>query len=697
MAIQALNTIKKWFQTGLKPSQNQFWDTWDSFRHKFEKVPLEDVEELESILNAKAEKSELDEHKNDNTAHSELFATKEDKSQKGIALGYAPLDEFSKIAYQYLEIVDNLTSGGTTSMLSAEQGVVLQNQIDSIRTLLSSDNPKLDTFQKIADTIKHIQMSLDTILVNDLTTGGATKALTAEMGKQLEASKEDKSQKGVADGYVPLDDFAKIASQYLTIINDLTTGGSESILSAEQGIVLQNQIDSINTLLASDNVDLDTIQEIVDAIEQVQMSLDTILVNDLTTGGMTKALTAEMGKQLNEIKLTATIATDAETQITSAIQEDNKVVSRSKLFNWWNWIATKAQIIVGIWSFPNGLKSEGTTQWATDTAELKSTGFYVQSLNNGKTTKGSYEAGRLQWIDRSGYYAILSCPYLTESISVQFQTKSGTVAYINDWITTGTGTATNPPLTINNGVLTTVPRNGAIERDLDGKLYHTYSSIRKRLLDESDTPNFLQTTYRSVNANKLSANYVFSNRTITSNVNFLNLPFDSKDSGNYLLKTLDQYIIANTTIDTEFDLPTKIVFEFYLKGMNCKFGGAEKIRIYGMERTDITTRNSIRNYEIPLNISSTSDGTNMWSILSFEENLYDLKGNIIDTTYRSYPLQTFDYTGNNSNGNLKFNQNAYISFEMGISFFFEDSTNENNKNIIFNSSYTNASTLILKL
>ena len=302
MAIQALNTIKKWFQTGLKPSQNQFWDTWDSFRHKLEKVPLEDIEELESILNAKAEKSELDEHKNDNTAHSELFAAKEDKSQKGIALGYAPLDKFSKIAYQYLEIVDNLTSGGTTSMLSAEQGVILQNQIDSIKTLLSSDNPELNTFQKIADIIKQIQMSLDTILVNDLTTGGATKALTAEMGKLLQANKVDKSQKGVAGGYVPLNDLAKIASQYLTIINDLTTGGSESILSAEQGIVLQNQIDSINTLIASDNVDLDTIQEIVDAIEQVQMSLDTILVNDLTTGGITKALTAEMGKLLAAIK-----------------------------------------------------------------------------------------------------------------------------------------------------------------------------------------------------------------------------------------------------------------------------------------------------------------------------------------------------------------------------------------------------------
>jgi hypothetical protein len=40
---------------------------------------------------------------------------------------------------------------------------------------------------------------------------------------------------------------------------------------------------------------------LVDAIENVQTSLNTILVNDLTTGGTTKALTAEMGKTLKDL------------------------------------------------------------------------------------------------------------------------------------------------------------------------------------------------------------------------------------------------------------------------------------------------------------------------------------------------------------------------------------------------------------
>ncbi|WP_343586157.1 pyocin knob domain-containing protein [Flavobacterium sp.] len=192
MAIQTLNTIKNWFKTTLKPSQQQFWDTWDSFRHKLDKVPVKEVEGIDELLNAKADKSVLNEHITDINAHASLFELKEDKSQKGIAGGYAPLNSFTKLASQYLDIVNDLVSGGVSSLLSAEQGVVLQNQIKNINATLASDNINLNTFQEVVDTIESIQTSLSTILVNDLTTGGGMKALTAEMGKILQSNKVDK-------------------------------------------------------------------------------------------------------------------------------------------------------------------------------------------------------------------------------------------------------------------------------------------------------------------------------------------------------------------------------------------------------------------------------------------------------------------------------------------------------------------------
>ena len=68
--------------------------------------------------------------------------------------------------------------------------------------MLTSNDINLDTVQEIVDAIKTVETSLSTILVNDLTTGGTTKALTAEMGKQLDLSKEstvNKSTSIVAD------------------------------------------------------------------------------------------------------------------------------------------------------------------------------------------------------------------------------------------------------------------------------------------------------------------------------------------------------------------------------------------------------------------------------------------------------------------------------------------------------------------
>jgi len=542
MAIQTLNTIKKWFKTGLKPSQDQFWDTWDSFRHKFENIPVKDIEGLETTLDSKAERSHLEEHKNNQNAHAELFLAKEDKSQKGLAGGYVPLDEFSKIAHQYLNVINNLTAGGETSLLSAEQGVILQNKIDDINTLLSSDNFDLNTVQKIVDTVEQIQISIDSILVNDLTTGGATKALTAEMGKVLQTSKEDKSQKGIAGGYAPLNDLAKIASQYLTIINDLTTGGSASILSAEQGVVLKNQIDDINTLLYSDNVDLDTIQEIVDAIEEVQISIDTILVNDLTTGGVTKALTAEMGKKLDEIKLTATIATDVETQMTVAGAEDNKVVSRSKLFNWWENIKTKAQTVNAIWNFKKGIyvnNSTGNYVYNTQMLEDKFIAQLVSAGLGNYRTEITFES--IKWFMPNGFRTgIYPSSSVTQDNTLRWPNKSGTIAIVNDFVNTAAGTELTPPLTIPSGKLLTKPVNGAIEATNTG-IYYTIGGVRKNLITDYVIDHTTMDRYV----------YLSGNGTLGIREDFVNIITDANLLNDYSSNQFGKYTIDVSGIVTQ--------------------------------------------------------------------------------------------------------------------------------------------------
>ena len=186
-----LAQIYDWFMTGKKPTQAQFWASWGSFWNKEETIPQSAISNLTTVLAAKTENDQFNAHKVAIDAHADLFEGKQSVHQKGVAGGYVPLDEFIKIASEYLSIVNDLVTGGATDLLSAEQGKVLQTQITAINTLLTSNDVNLDTVQELVDAIKTVETSLETILVNDLTTGGTTKALTAEMGKVL---------KGLIDG-----------------------------------------------------------------------------------------------------------------------------------------------------------------------------------------------------------------------------------------------------------------------------------------------------------------------------------------------------------------------------------------------------------------------------------------------------------------------------------------------------------------
>ena len=59
MAKQTLNTLKNWFKTGLKPTQAQFWDMFDSFFHKDDKVPITSVDGLQTEFDKKVDKGAI--------------------------------------------------------------------------------------------------------------------------------------------------------------------------------------------------------------------------------------------------------------------------------------------------------------------------------------------------------------------------------------------------------------------------------------------------------------------------------------------------------------------------------------------------------------------------------------------------------------------------------------------------------------
>lgn len=59
MAQTAINTIKQWFKTGSKPTQEQFWSWMDSYLHKDEIIPQENIQNLNTTLSSKADADQL--------------------------------------------------------------------------------------------------------------------------------------------------------------------------------------------------------------------------------------------------------------------------------------------------------------------------------------------------------------------------------------------------------------------------------------------------------------------------------------------------------------------------------------------------------------------------------------------------------------------------------------------------------------
>ncbi|MCC9066388.1 leucine-rich repeat domain-containing protein [Flavobacterium piscisymbiosum] len=201
---------------------------------------------------------------------------------------------------------------------------------------------------------------------------------------------------------------------------------------------------------------------------------------DCTSEG--KALDARQGKVLKDMieNNNFNLASDSETQITNSVTEDNKVVSRSKLFNWWNWVVAQTQIIKAVWNFSKGLKvSDSTSNYTTEMLQ----NMFVAKLNqvNNGVCKAEYGFETVKWSTANGYSTLLKPIAPNQNRTLTLPNKSGTISIVNDFVKTAAGTITTPSLIIPNGSLTTTPQNGAIERDENGQLWETHAEIRSKL------------------------------------------------------------------------------------------------------------------------------------------------------------------------------------------------------------------------
>lgn len=98
-----------------------------------------------------------------------------------------------------------------------------------------------------------------------------------------------------------LNNFTANGLVHADVVDNVTSTTTDVPLSANQGKVLKDLIDAINTLLTSDNVDLDSLQEVVDFIEANKDSLDNLGIGNIA--GLQAALDSkqntEAGKGLS--------------------------------------------------------------------------------------------------------------------------------------------------------------------------------------------------------------------------------------------------------------------------------------------------------------------------------------------------------------------------------------------------------------
>ncbi|TWP30499.1 hypothetical protein ETU09_00425 [Apibacter muscae] len=190
------STLKKWFKNNEKPTQEQFWAWMDSYYHKSEQIPLEVIENINTILAGKADKSTVDtlleglESKADRTIVEALQTYLEgliDDSEASDATTYSS----EKIA----ELIDQVQPSELIDD-ELEEGSVNTYSIDKIKELV--ENSAGGDLQSVTDkgntTDKEINVQGATLGADNsgnLKLGKSALGKLAEIGNNLTAIGEN--------------------------------------------------------------------------------------------------------------------------------------------------------------------------------------------------------------------------------------------------------------------------------------------------------------------------------------------------------------------------------------------------------------------------------------------------------------------------------------------------------------------------
>ncbi|MGP2571209.1 hypothetical protein ACT4R9_09770 [Ornithobacterium rhinotracheale] len=182
MAKTDLNTIKQWFKNGLKPTQEQFWAWLDSFWHKDDKIPAENVEGLNDLfsnidLSSKVENTDFERYKKEQV---EAFKLKADANASNLD------GENKRIWKSALGINEKASSDDLQALklevkkkANAEELQVATTKLVLIDELLKVDDDTLDELKEIVNYIKQNRSHLESL--NTTNIAGLDTALEGKL------------------------------------------------------------------------------------------------------------------------------------------------------------------------------------------------------------------------------------------------------------------------------------------------------------------------------------------------------------------------------------------------------------------------------------------------------------------------------------------------------------------------------------
>ena len=177
MALRSIQQLKSWFKKGMYPTESQFGDWLDSFFHREDKIPVGSVDGLAEAINSKAEKTTVETLSNNVSVVSQQASAADQKAQQAIQEASAVI----------ATLRDGVPVEGDTL-------AKLYTLIQTINSLLRSDDVTLDTVQEIVAFIKNNKNVIDTIstnkinisdIVDNLLSTATDKPLSANQGKVL--------------------------------------------------------------------------------------------------------------------------------------------------------------------------------------------------------------------------------------------------------------------------------------------------------------------------------------------------------------------------------------------------------------------------------------------------------------------------------------------------------------------------------